>query len=159
MPVQLNHTIVQATDREETAAFFADILGLPEPTPFGPFLVMECANNVSLDVMHDPRPLLPQHYAFLVSEEEFDAILTRTVTTWRSSRVRTAPPTANRHPDRQSGRRRERHPVDVKMVGWHGSRVGTVPWSVTSRLEVRPHERCSAVLGAPPVVVTGGRLT
>jgi catechol 2,3-dioxygenase-like lactoylglutathione lyase family enzyme len=77
MPVQLNHTIVQATDREETAAFFADILGLPEPTPFGPFLVVECANDVSLDVMHDPRPRLPQHYAFLVSEEEFDAIFAR----------------------------------------------------------------------------------
>jgi catechol 2,3-dioxygenase-like lactoylglutathione lyase family enzyme len=77
MPVQLNHTIVHATDRERTAAFLVDLLGLPQPTPFGPFLVVQTANDVSLDVMADSGSFQPQHYAFLVTEEEFDAIFGR----------------------------------------------------------------------------------
>ena len=105
MPVQLNHTIVRATDREETAAFFADMLGLPEPTPFGPFLVVQCANDVSLDVMHDPRPRAPQHYAFLVSEEEFDAILARIKGRGPSLWADPSAPTPNQveHERRRSG--------------------------------------------------------
>jgi hypothetical protein len=45
-----------------------------------------------------------------------------------------------------------------KLTGGRGGWIGTVPSSVTSRLEVRTHDRCSAV-GAPSPVVTGGRLT
>ena len=78
MTVQLNHTIVHATDRAATAAHLAEVLGLPEPTTYGPFLVVELANEVSLDVMEVPR-VEPQHYAFLVAEEEFDAIHARIV--------------------------------------------------------------------------------
>lgn len=77
MPVQLNHTIIAAADRQETAEFLADILGLPAPAPFGPFLVVQCANDVSLDVMTAPGPIPSQHYAFLVSEDEFDEIYGR----------------------------------------------------------------------------------
>jgi catechol 2,3-dioxygenase-like lactoylglutathione lyase family enzyme len=77
MPVQLNHTIVHATDRERTAAFLVDLLGLPQPTAFGPFLVVQTANDVSLDVMADSGSFQPQHYAFLVTEEEFDEIFGR----------------------------------------------------------------------------------
>ena len=77
MPVELNHTIVHAADRDATAAFLTEILGLPTPGSFGPFLVLECANGVSLDVMADSAPVRPQHYAFLVSEEDFDAISSR----------------------------------------------------------------------------------
>ena len=77
MPVQLNHTIVHATDRERTAAFLVDLLGLPQPTAFGPFLVVQTANDVSLDVMTDSGSFQPQHYAFLVTEEEFDEIFGR----------------------------------------------------------------------------------
>jgi catechol 2,3-dioxygenase-like lactoylglutathione lyase family enzyme len=75
MAVQLNHTIVHARDRRESATFLAEILGLPEPTPYGPFLVVEAANGVSLDFIEEPGE--PQHYAFLVSEDEFDAIFGR----------------------------------------------------------------------------------
>jgi catechol 2,3-dioxygenase-like lactoylglutathione lyase family enzyme len=74
MPVQLNHTIVHARDKQETASFLVEILGLPEPTPYGPFLEVRVANGVSLDVADDHGTPHPQHYAFLVSEEEFDAI-------------------------------------------------------------------------------------
>ncbi|OLF14340.1 bleomycin resistance protein [Actinophytocola xinjiangensis] len=77
MPVQLNHTIVSARSRTETAEFLSDVLGLPEPTEFGPFLVVQCANGVSLDVMEVDGPIQQQHYAFLVTEDEFDAIFGR----------------------------------------------------------------------------------
>ncbi len=76
MPVRLNHTIVAARDKQESAAFLADVLGLPPPTPFGPFLVVQLDNDVSLDFMDDPAAR-PQHYAFLVTEAEFDAIFGR----------------------------------------------------------------------------------
>ncbi len=77
MAVQLNHTIVSARDRHESATFLADLLGLDPPTPFGPFLVVGVDNDVTLDFMEDPGPIHPQHYAFLVSEDEFDEILGR----------------------------------------------------------------------------------
>ena len=77
MTVKLNHTIVHARDREATAAFLTEILGLPEATPYGPFLEVKVHNEVSLDVMQDAGAITPQHYAFLVSEDDFDAILGR----------------------------------------------------------------------------------
>ena len=75
--VQLNHTIVRVRDKQESATFLAEILGLPEPTSFGPFLVVQVANDVSLDFADDHGPPHPQHYAFLVSESEFDLIFGR----------------------------------------------------------------------------------
>ena len=77
MPAQLNHTIVHASDQQRSAAHLAEILGLPEPTRYGPFLVVQADNGVSLDVMTDSGPVQPQHYAFLVSEAEFDEIFDR----------------------------------------------------------------------------------
>jgi catechol 2,3-dioxygenase-like lactoylglutathione lyase family enzyme len=77
MSVELNHTIVHATDREAAARFMAEVFGLPEPQPFGPFLVVRTANGVSLDFMRSSEPVTPQHYAFLVSEPEFDTIFGR----------------------------------------------------------------------------------
>ena len=77
MAVELNHTIVHAADREASARFMVEVFGLAEPAPFGPFLVVRTANGVSLDYVHSPPPISPQHYAFLVSEDEFDAIFGR----------------------------------------------------------------------------------
>jgi catechol 2,3-dioxygenase-like lactoylglutathione lyase family enzyme len=76
MPVHLNHTIVAARDRRESARFLADVLGLGPPTTYGPFAVVELANDVSLDFMDDPD-VHPRHYAFLVTEDEFDQIFAR----------------------------------------------------------------------------------
>ncbi|MFG2073835.1 Catechol 2,3-dioxygenase [Nonomuraea maritima] len=74
MSVQLNHTIVHAGDRDETAAFLVDVLGL-EPAPvYGPFRVVTLSNGVSLDVVQAGDAVPPQHYAFLVGDEEFDQI-------------------------------------------------------------------------------------
>ena len=78
MAVQLNHTIVHARDRQQTANHLAEVLGLPAPTPYGPFLVVQLANDVSLDVMEDPEAA-SQHYAFLVGPDEFDEIHARIV--------------------------------------------------------------------------------
>jgi catechol 2,3-dioxygenase-like lactoylglutathione lyase family enzyme len=79
MAVQLNHHIVHARDPELSARFLVDILGLAEPSHFGPFVVVEVSNGVSLDFIgtDDERYLVPNHYAFLVSEAEFDEILGR----------------------------------------------------------------------------------
>jgi hypothetical protein len=79
MAVELNHTIVHALDRADTANYLSEVLGLPAPEPFGPFLVVRAANGVSLDVIDvDPGDqVTAQHYAFLVSEGEFDAIFGR----------------------------------------------------------------------------------
>jgi len=76
MAVQLNHTIVAVRDKKISAIFLAEILGLAAPTPVGPFMCVETANGVSL-AYDDRGGPVPGHYAFLVSEEEFDAIFTR----------------------------------------------------------------------------------
>jgi catechol 2,3-dioxygenase-like lactoylglutathione lyase family enzyme len=77
MTVKLNHTIVAARDKRASAAFLAEILGLPAPVPFGPFLTVETGNEVTLDFLDDDEDIAPQHYAFLVSETEFDEIFGR----------------------------------------------------------------------------------
>lgn len=79
MSVELNHTIVHARDRRVSARFLTDILGLPGPRTYGPFAVVDVANNVSLDYADEAGDIRPQHYAFLVSEDEFDEILGRIV--------------------------------------------------------------------------------
>jgi catechol 2,3-dioxygenase-like lactoylglutathione lyase family enzyme len=77
MAVELNHTIVAARDKRAAATFLSDLLGLPAPTPFGPFLVVNVDNGVSLDFVDTTDDIHPQHYAFLVSEEDFDTIFGR----------------------------------------------------------------------------------
>jgi len=77
MPVQLNHTIVGCRDQQVSAAFMSEVFGLPPAARFGPFLVVEMANGVSLDYMDFGDNISTNHYAFLVTEDEFDAIFGR----------------------------------------------------------------------------------
>ena len=77
MGVQLNHTIVWCSNKQESAAFLTDILGLPEPKPFGPFLVVEFSNGVSLDFYERDGAIALQHYAFLIGEDDFDRVFER----------------------------------------------------------------------------------
>lgn len=77
MRVQLNHTIVWCRDQVKSANFLTDILGLAPPLRFMHFLVVDLDNNVSLDYYATTEPVALQHYAFLVADEEFDAILSR----------------------------------------------------------------------------------
>ncbi|MDI1482525.1 VOC family protein [Polyangium sp. y55x31] len=79
MAVQFNHTIILSRDREKSAQFLAEILGLSVGRPFGPFLPVVTANGVTLDFLTVGTDIPMQHYAFLVSEEEFDRILARLV--------------------------------------------------------------------------------
>ena len=77
MPIQLNHTIVPARNARTSAQFFADVLGLAAPTRFGPFHCVQLDNGVTLDFQDTPEEMEVRHYAFLVSESEFDAIFSR----------------------------------------------------------------------------------
>jgi catechol 2,3-dioxygenase-like lactoylglutathione lyase family enzyme len=79
MAVTLDHTIVWCHDQQVSATFLAEILGLPAPRAFGPFLVVDAANGVSLDFHEVDGEIASQHYAFLVDEESFDAIFGRIV--------------------------------------------------------------------------------
>src|SRR5688500_8651163 len=75
--VQLNHTIVSARESEASATFVAEILGLPAPKRWGPFMMVETDNGVSLDFIDTDEEITAQHYAFLISEPEFDEIFGR----------------------------------------------------------------------------------
>jgi catechol 2,3-dioxygenase-like lactoylglutathione lyase family enzyme len=77
MNVQLNHTIVAAHDKKASAHFLADILGLETGPAYGPFIPVEIPNGVTLDYMETSGDITSQHYAFLVSEDDFDAIFGR----------------------------------------------------------------------------------
>jgi catechol 2,3-dioxygenase-like lactoylglutathione lyase family enzyme len=79
MAITFNHTIVAAADREQSATFFTEVFGLPPAREFGPFLAVELNHGVSLDFAQLPSvaDIRAQHYAFLISEEEFDAIYGR----------------------------------------------------------------------------------
>ena len=77
MAIKLNHTIVHARDKRASAEFVSGILGLGPPVPFGPFLGVQTANEVTLDFLETDEEIQTQHYAFLVSEAEFDEIFGR----------------------------------------------------------------------------------
>jgi catechol 2,3-dioxygenase-like lactoylglutathione lyase family enzyme len=78
MTVKLNHTIVHARDKRVAAAFLSEILGLPGPVAFGPFLCVKAGNEVTLDFLDaDEGELIVEHYAFLVEDSEFDQIFAR----------------------------------------------------------------------------------
>jgi len=76
--VQLNHTAVYAADRRLSADFIAAILGVRVGAPFGPFLPVDLGNGVTLDYYEKTdEPIQSQHYAFLVPEDQFDAMIAR----------------------------------------------------------------------------------
>jgi len=77
MSIELNHTIVQVNDRWAAARDVGEVLGLPEATAYGPFAELKLDNAASLDFMDTEGDIHGQHYAFLVSEREFDLILGR----------------------------------------------------------------------------------
>ena len=76
MKIELNHTIVNATDPRATADFLTEVLGLPEAQDSPPFLNVHLTNAAILSVLEAGR-VHPQHYAFLVGESEFDEIFGR----------------------------------------------------------------------------------
>ncbi|MER7853444.1 VOC family protein [Streptomyces griseobrunneus] len=78
MSVELNHTIIHSRDNRESAEFLAGLLGLEVGPAWGPFVPVVLANDVTLDFATIPEEsITPQHYAFLISEAEFDAAFAR----------------------------------------------------------------------------------
>jgi catechol 2,3-dioxygenase-like lactoylglutathione lyase family enzyme len=77
MAIELNHTIVPAHDKVASAKFFARIFRLPfEENAVGYFAPVRVNNALTLDFA-DSNDVAIHHYAFKVSEEEFEAIFAR----------------------------------------------------------------------------------
>ena len=76
MAIVLNHTIVPARNKEASAQFFADIFGLKVEPSFGHFAPVRVNDTLTLDFA-DREVFESHHYAFHVSDEEFDAIFAR----------------------------------------------------------------------------------
>jgi catechol 2,3-dioxygenase-like lactoylglutathione lyase family enzyme len=77
MAIHFNHTILKAHDSKASATFLAEMLGLPSPEHWGPFQMVRTENDANLDYMDTDGEIVTQHYAFLVSEAEFDEIFDR----------------------------------------------------------------------------------
>jgi hypothetical protein len=78
MPI-LDHTIVASHDHRQAAAFVAELLGLSAPVTLGHFEVVRVGETTTLDFVTRDGPITSQHYAFLVTEAEFDDIFGRIV--------------------------------------------------------------------------------
>lgn len=76
---ELNHTIVHSHDRRAASAFLVELLGLAEPVEVGPFLALSLGNGVTLDYAQFGGDVASQHYAFLVTDQEFDDAFARLV--------------------------------------------------------------------------------
>ena len=72
----LNHIIIPAKDKDASAQFLADILGVKPEPKWGPFDPVQTTNGATLAFV-DSKDVRTQHYAFLVSNEEFDASFAR----------------------------------------------------------------------------------
>ena len=88
--VRFDHTIVSATDASVSAKFFTEMFGLPAPEPTGPFLQVRLSDGRLFDFAELPAGFPGQHFAFLVDELTFDAIVDRLaergVTYWADPR-------------------------------------------------------------------------
>jgi catechol 2,3-dioxygenase-like lactoylglutathione lyase family enzyme len=75
--VDLNHLVIPARDKDASAVFLAQMLGLPGPISFGPFMAVQVGNGVTLVYVDADGDITPLHYAFLVAETTFDEIFGR----------------------------------------------------------------------------------
>ncbi len=76
MAIELNHTIVPSRDKEAGARFFARVFGLTYEGVHGHFAPVHVNKSLTLD-FDDRDEFEHHHYAFHVSEDEFDTIFTR----------------------------------------------------------------------------------
>jgi catechol 2,3-dioxygenase-like lactoylglutathione lyase family enzyme len=75
--ITLNHTIFPAREKEAAARFFAQIFGLPFEGSSGHFAPVRVNDTLTLDFANVKGTIASQHYAFHVSDAEFDAVLRR----------------------------------------------------------------------------------
>ena len=76
MPLQLDHTIVPAYDKVRSAEFIARMFGLTYEGAWGHFAPVKINDTLTLD-FDDAEEIRSNHYAFLASDEEFEAVLQR----------------------------------------------------------------------------------
>ena len=76
MAILLDHTIVPARDKLASAKFFAEIFGLKVKPGAGYFAQVQVNDSLTFDFADEPEPQ-SHHYAFHISEAEFDAIYDR----------------------------------------------------------------------------------
>jgi catechol 2,3-dioxygenase-like lactoylglutathione lyase family enzyme len=76
MAIVLDHTIVPARDKEASARFFAQIFGLPYKGVSGHFAPVQVNDSLTFD-FDNREAFESHHYAFYITDEEFDAILGR----------------------------------------------------------------------------------
>jgi catechol 2,3-dioxygenase-like lactoylglutathione lyase family enzyme len=76
MQITLNHTIVPSRNKEQSAKFFAHLFGLEYAGPQGHFAPVQINDSLTLD-WDDRDGFDSHHYAFLIDDDQFDAILGR----------------------------------------------------------------------------------
>ncbi len=76
MAIVLDHTIVPARDKEASARFFAQIMGLSYQGASGHFAPVQVNESLTFD-FDNRETFESHHYAFYISDDEFDAILGR----------------------------------------------------------------------------------
>ncbi len=76
MAITLNHTIINAKDNVASAKFYEHIFGFKFVKEWGHFAVVSVNDTLTLDFFTKTH-FSKQHYAFKVSETEFDEIFTR----------------------------------------------------------------------------------
>ncbi|HEY3068259.1 MAG TPA: VOC family protein [Methylomirabilota bacterium] len=77
MTIRLDHTIVPAKDKQASAEFFAEIMGLTVTPGGGHFAPVQINDSLTFDFADADDVGPAQHYAFHVSDAEFDAIFAR----------------------------------------------------------------------------------
>src|SRR3990172_8221786 len=77
MTIHLDHTIVPAKDKTAAAQFFAEIFGLKVKPGRGYFAQVQVNESLTLDFADETEPWRSHHYAFHISEAEFEDIWSR----------------------------------------------------------------------------------
>ena len=87
MAIKLNHVIVPAKDKDASAQLFAELFGLEVKPSQGRFAQVPIDEDLTIDFADDehtrgllhfvPEQLESHHYAFYVTDEEFDGIFQR----------------------------------------------------------------------------------
>ena len=77
MTIRLDHTIVPARDKAASAQFFADLFGLTVSPGTGYFRQVRVNESLTLDFADADGEIRSHHYAFHLSDEEFDQVFAR----------------------------------------------------------------------------------
>ena len=77
MSIVLDHTIVPTHDKEASAQWLAYLFGREPKESRGAYAQLPVSDALTLLFYDSKESFEPHHYAFLITEEEFEAILGR----------------------------------------------------------------------------------